>query len=316
MVNAVAALIAERTSRAVQLRRFVPPILGHGSMPERLVLASLGSYLAVFGLLLSFGRPGLGIGQGFYLPIALVALATGATWGAAAGVGAILLYEAGLLIPGHSTWSAVVAAPTGIRLASYVVAGATVGYFSRRGRAMLAASLHVLDDLLDLAKRDHLTAAFTGRGFESAINRRLATAAPFALLVGELSEQQKQALSRGRPGHDDRIREIGRLIARHLDQADEFARVGETSFAVLTSAGTPARARNDGVSLENALHAAGRELSFGWAFHPADGADVLALYGTAIERLHARQVVRGDWRPTATTAGLVEQLGAFQRAGR
>jgi GGDEF domain-containing protein len=282
-------------------------------MPERLVLASLGSYLGVFGLLIAFGRPGLGIGQGFYLPIALVALATGAVWGAAAGVGAILLYEAGLLIHGHASWSRVIAAPAGIRLASYVVAGTTVGYFSRRGRAMLSASLHLLDDLLDLAKRDHLTATFTRRGFEAAINRRLATAAPFGLLVGQPSEQQKHALRRGHSGHDERIRELSRLIASHLDQADELARVGETSFAVLTSAGTPTRARNDGVALENALHAAGRELSFGWAFHPADGADLLALYGTAIERLHARQFVRGDWRPTAATAGLVEQLDAFQR---
>jgi hypothetical protein len=72
---------------------------GSGSIPKRLVLASFAAYLSVFGLLLSFGQPGLGIGQGFYLPISLLALATGAAWGAAAGVGALVLYEAGLVIP-------------------------------------------------------------------------------------------------------------------------------------------------------------------------------------------------------------------------
>ena len=301
-------MTALRTSGPVTLAAPLRALIGSGSIPERLVLGSLVAYAGVFGLLLSVGRPGLGLGQGFYLPIALAALATGAMWGTAAGVGALVLYEAGLLIPGQITWSTVVAPATGIRLASYIAAGATVGYFAQRGRGMLAASLHLLDDLLALAKRDPLTATFTSRGFEAAINRRLSSAATFVLLIGELSENEKDALRRLRIGRDERVRALSRLIASRLDDVDEFGRFGEMCFAVLSPASTPAGARDKAVALENAMHAAGCELTFGWAFRPGDGTDLLTLHRAAIDRLHARQVVRGDWVPTPTSAGLVERL--------
>jgi len=283
------------------------------SIPQQLVLAAGLAYLGVFALLLFFGRPGLGIGQGFYLPIVLVALATSAGWGIAAGFGALLLYEAGLLIPGHASWSALIAVPTAIRLTSYLAAGAAVGYLARQGRGMLASSLHLLDDLLALAKRDHLTGTFTSRGFESAINRRLTAAAPFALLVGELSEQEGNALRHLHLGDGERVRELTRLVAGRLDTGDEFAHLGVTGFAVLTSASTLAQARDASVALETHAHAAGHELSFGWAFRPADGNDVLALHRAALRRLHARQFVRGDWKPTPTTSGLVDPLPAAHR---
>jgi hypothetical protein len=47
--------------------------------------------------------------------------------------------------------------PLGIRLASFTLAGFAVGYFARRGRQMLAESLHVLDDVLRIARRDVAT---------------------------------------------------------------------------------------------------------------------------------------------------------------
>jgi GGDEF domain-containing protein len=307
--------VYEKTGAAA-LGNHVRVFASSGSIPERLVLASFAAYLSVFGLLLSFGQPGLGIGQGFYLPISLVALATGAAWGAAAGVGALVLYEAGLLIPGHAAWNTVLAPPTGIRLASYAVAGITVGYFARRGRGMLAASLHLLDDLLGLAKRDPLTAAFTSRGFESAINRRLATTAPFALLVGEPCERAPRSLRRSHLYRDDRVRELSRLIGGHAGETDELAHLGEITFAVLTSASTPTQARADSVALENHMHTTGHRMSFGWAVRPADGTDLLALHRAALERLHARQIVRGDWVPTATTSGLVEQFDPARRKRR
>jgi len=306
-------MTAKRSSSGLDRARNLPFLAGAASIPQQLVFAAGLAYLGVFALLFFFGRPGLGIGQGFYLPIVLVALATSAVWGIAAGVGALLLYEAGLLIPGHASWSALVAVPTGVRLASYLAAGVAVGYLARQGRGMLASSLHLLDDLLALAKRDHLTGTFTGRGFESAINRRLIAAAPFALLVGELSEQEGQALRRLPLGGGERVRELTGLVASRLDTGDEFAHLGITGFAVLTSASTLTRARDASVALESHVHAAGYELSFGWAFHPADGNDVLSLHRAALQRLHARQVVRGDWKPTPATSGLVDPLPASHR---
>ena len=40
----------------------------------------------------------------------------------------------------------------------------------------------------------------------------------------------------------------------------------------------------------------------------ADGGDELSLLQAASERLHARRIVRGEWKPTAASAGLVDVL--------
>lgn len=94
------------------------------------------------------------------------------------------------------------------------------------------------------------TATFTSRGFESAINRRLATTAPFALLVGEPCEHAPPSLRRAHLDRDDCIRELSRPIGGHAGETDELAHLGETTFAVLTSAGTPTQARAGSVALE------------------------------------------------------------------
>jgi hypothetical protein len=49
-------------------------------------------------------------------------------------------------------------------------------------------------------------------------------------------------------------------------------------------------------------------MTFGWAAYPQDGKDALALFRAADERLYARKIVRGEWTPSAASAGLVEEL--------
>lgn len=43
----------------------------HRRHPKRLLIASALTYGGVFALLLAFGRPGLGIGEGFFVPVIL-----------------------------------------------------------------------------------------------------------------------------------------------------------------------------------------------------------------------------------------------------
>lgn len=119
------------------------------SIPQRLLIASALTAGGVFALLVAFGRPGLGIGEGFFVPVILAAAATSAPEGALAGAGALLLYE--LAIHGGLAWADFDNAPALTRFISYVAAGGVVGYLAQRVRRMLAQSLFVLEDLVELA---------------------------------------------------------------------------------------------------------------------------------------------------------------------
>ena len=120
------------------------------SIPQRLLLASALAYAGVFALLLAFGRPGLGISQGFYVAVILAAAATSAPAGALAGAGALVLYELGIR-HGGLAWSDFTYAGALTSLGGYVAAGVVVGFMARRGRRMLAQSFFVLEDLLEIA---------------------------------------------------------------------------------------------------------------------------------------------------------------------
>src|SRR5690242_11733634 len=121
------------------------------SIPRRLEATALLVYAVVFVLLVAFGRPGLGISQGFYLAIVLVGVAGGPLNGVAAGVLATLLCAIAGVTHGHTPLESL--EPLGIRLVAFTTAGLAVGYFARRGRQMLAESFHVLDEVLRLARR-------------------------------------------------------------------------------------------------------------------------------------------------------------------
>jgi hypothetical protein len=121
------------------------------SIPQRLLIASALTYGGVFALLVAYGRPGLGIGEGFFVPVILAAAATSAPEGALAGVGALLLYELAIHRQSGLAWTDFETAPALTRFISYVAAGVVVGYLAQRVRRMLAQSLFVLEDLVELA---------------------------------------------------------------------------------------------------------------------------------------------------------------------
>lgn len=282
-----------------------PQSLRDVSLPQRLMLASVVGFAALFALVLAYGRPGLGLGQCFYVPVVLAALATGPLVGSLAGVAAIVLYQAGLLLNATATWSSLDAANTPIRLISYVLAGATVGYFATQGRRMLADSLHVLDDLLDLSRRELVTASLTSEGLGHSIDRRIGASKPFGLLVGETVGRRKR---------DDELRRTARLLSAELHPDDQLARLSPTRFAILVGARSPGRARETSEHLERVLQAEGVPITFGWAVYPQEGNEALALFGAAVDRLQARRLIRGEWEPTAASAELVDELPAARYA--
>jgi hypothetical protein len=121
------------------------------TIPQRLLIAAAVTYGAVFALLVEYGRPGLGIGEGFFVAVILAAAATSPFLGAVAGLGALFLYELAIHHGSGLAWSDFTDAPALTRLACYVAAGVVTGFLARRLRLMLAQSLKMLEELSDLA---------------------------------------------------------------------------------------------------------------------------------------------------------------------
>ncbi|HKB94876.1 MAG TPA: hypothetical protein VKC62_11665, partial [Gaiellaceae bacterium] len=179
-----------------------------------------------------------------------------------------------------------------IRFASYVVAGTAVGYFAQRARRMLGESLGLLDELLGLARREVATGTLTTDGIAARIAARIEGGAPFALLVGDLGAASEATRRR-----------VARSLAGVLFGDEDVAYVGG-KLTVLATAPAVDHAPARAAQLERALEADGRRTTFGWAFHPADGDDALALFGAASERLQERRLALGEWQPATVVAEL------------
>jgi GGDEF domain-containing protein len=270
------------------------------SVPEQLMLTSGLAYAMTFAALLTFGRPGLGVGQVFYLPIILVALANGPFVGAAGGVLGLVLFFLARLLAGDMGWHDLFTAPLEIRLVSFVVVGATVGYFASRARRMLSDSLVVLEDLLVLARRDLATGASTGRRFLSELERLVSQRASFAVLVGELQGDDRRSLLR----NDRELRDVISAVATQLGPSGEVARIGSSQLAIAIPSRDGRGLHGAAGDLERALEDSGHSITFGWAVYPGEGDDALSLVQAANERLYARRAARGEWSPTPESSGL------------
>lgn len=130
---------------------FAHRVLAGITVPQQLLIASAVTYGVVFALLLEYGRPGLGVGEGFFVAIILAAAATSPALGALAGLGALFLYELAIHERTGLVWDDFDHAPALIRLVSYVAAGVVTGFLARRLRLMLAQSLSALEELADIA---------------------------------------------------------------------------------------------------------------------------------------------------------------------
>jgi diguanylate cyclase (GGDEF)-like protein len=241
------------------------------------------AYATVTAAFLVVERPGLGIGHFYYVPIALIAFASGPLWGATAGTVATVLYSAGIIINPFLP-STLQFEETVIRLLTFVSLGVLIGVFAQRNRALV-------DQLTRLADRDSITGLPNTRAFQDAIERRLGASVPFGLLVGDIDEL-RALNSDGREHGDDALRRLADRLLSTRRADDDIARVGGDEFAVLARLdGTDARTL--ALRMEKAVRLSGQSVTFGWATFPQDGENALALYRAADERLYARKMAGG-----------------------
>jgi diguanylate cyclase (GGDEF)-like protein len=269
----------------------------HAAQRTRLLLLlSAGGYAVVSAGFVVGERPGLGLGHFFYLPIALLALATGPRRGAAGGVLAAVLYFAATAANAHVP-TVIQWESTLIRLVMFTGMGALIGWYASSKRTLV-------DELEQLAARDELTGLPNTRSFEAAIERRFEDRKPFALLIGDVDALGAVNGAEGREGGDEALRRLADLLAAAKRPGDEVARVGGDEFAVLAPCdGEDGRAL--AFRLERILAAAGQTMTFGWSTYPREGRNALALYRAADERLYARKLARG-YRRGQTTLKLLQ----------
>jgi diguanylate cyclase (GGDEF)-like protein len=254
-----------------------------------LVCAS-ASFAIIFLAFIVYEQPGLGLAHFFYLSVALTAMATGPRLGAAAGIAATMLYVCGVLLNSNIPSTEVLTGSTAIRLVTFVSIGALIGQFASRNRAMV-------DELRILAERDVLTGLPNTRAFEAAITKRLETGRPFALLLADMDALKELNQEAGPSAGNEALRRVADRLSRSLAAEDQIARVGSDEFAVLASVATLDEAAELSTRLEWVLSSQGTKATFGWAVHPQEGENALAIYRAANERLYARKVMRGYLRP-------------------
>ena len=285
----------------------LPKRLGQVWLPRRLEFTAAAGFAVVFTLLFVSG-PGFGLGQLFFLPILLVALAGDRRAGIVAGVVASILYVVAMVARAPTPMDSLLSSRVALHMVSYVAAGAIVGTFAGRARSLLGESLDMLDVLLALTHRDVGSGALNPDGLDAALAQRLGRAWPFALLVGELEPAADDLARSEAGGHDELVREAVLVLSSGLSPRAEVARAGPTRLIVLAPATSRQIAREAAGEAERALEENDVRATFGWAFYPAEGTDGISLLQAASERLYARRIVRGEWSPTAVSAGLVDEL--------
>ena len=250
-----------------------------------LLSAAAVLYPLIFATFLIVEKPGLGLGHFYYLPIALIALASGPAWGAGAGVFSTGLYALGVVLNPRLPTYDVLTASTSIRLVTYTVVGVLVGWFAHNNRVLV-------DRLRVAAERDFLTGLLNTRAFDAALSTRLELGQPFGLVLGDMDNLKEVNDTEGHAVGNDVLRRASEIIARELEEHDELARIGGDEFAVITSVPGTEAVRALCSRLTAALAAEGMSMSFGWGVCPRDGDSSLLLYRAADERLYAQKLIR------------------------
>lgn len=264
------------------------------------------SYVAVLSGFIAFEMPGRGIGHFYYVPIALAALATGPVVGAVAGTVAAVLWSVGAVVAPGLPYADFPLLSSSIRLLVFTGVGLLIGAYASRNRSLV-------EELARLAERDQLTGLPNTRAFEAAISRRLDQARPFALLVGDT--KQIDDLTSPTDGADA-LRRLAERLTAALRADDEIARLGATSFAVLSACDEHDEAARIAARIERIVSGGGPQITFGWSVYPQDGENALSLYRAADERMYARKLIRDRAAGDATPRDLYAPPIAAARAPR
>jgi diguanylate cyclase (GGDEF)-like protein len=250
------------------------------------LFGATAAYAVTFVGLLFVESPGLGIGHFFYLPIAVVAIVSGWRGGATAGVVATALYTVAVVANANLPTLDLLTVSTPIRLVTYVLTGALIGWFAEQNRELI-------DRLEVLVTRDRLTGLPNARGFEVEVDKRFAAQEPFAILLGDLDGLRELNSEDGHGEGDLVLVKLADTLGRMLGPEERIARVGGDEFAILATARGKDAAGERAHRLEQRLTEHGLAVTFGWAAYPDEGSNALGLIRIADERLYARKLVRG-----------------------
>jgi diguanylate cyclase (GGDEF)-like protein len=250
-----------------------------------LLLASAVLYPAIFVAFLAVERPGIGIAHLFYFPVAMIALAAGPYWGAAAGAGATSLYALGIVVNPRFPLAELFAVSTPIRLVTYASMGALVGWFAHSNRDLA-------EQLQSAEEHDFLTGLLNTRAFDAIVSAKAELGRPFGLILGDVDNLREINDNEGHAVGNDLLRRVGHVLACNLPSQDRVARIGGDEFAVITSAPGTDAVRAVCSRLTAALADEGLSMSFGWAVCPRDGNSPLLLFRAADERLYAQKLIR------------------------
>jgi diguanylate cyclase (GGDEF)-like protein len=242
-------------------------------------------YPAIFVCFLAVERPGVGIAHLYYFPIAMIALAAGPYWGAAAGLGATALYAGGIVVNPRFPLAELFSTSTPIRLITYTSMGALVGWFAHSNRALV-------DQLHAAEENDFLTGLLNTRSFDAALTARVELGRPFGLILGDVDNLKAINDQEGHAVGNDLLRRVADILRRNLPAQDQLARIGGDEFAVISSAPGAEAIRAVCSRLTAKLAEEGLSMSFGWAVCTRDGDSSLLLYRAADERLYAQKLIR------------------------
>lgn len=255
------------------------------ALNRRVVLGiAAAAYLGVLAAFVFFETPGLGIGHFFYIPVCLVALVTNEMLGAAAGVLATAIYTIAIEVTPRVPSATALTGTTGIRLITYVLVGALIGFYASRNRVLVAR-------LTDHAGRDFVTGLANARRFDEELARYCSARAHFALVLADVDGLKTLNDIHGHAAGNSALRRIGETLGQHADPGDVVARIGGDEFALLTSM------PNDQLAaftsrVNRTLGAEELSVSFGITVAPEDGETTAELFHKADDRLFAAKMVR------------------------
>jgi diguanylate cyclase (GGDEF)-like protein len=250
-----------------------------------LLATSVALYPSILGAFLLAERPGVGIGHFYYVPVAMIALASGPAWGVLAGLVATGCYSLGIVVNPHLPPSDVLTAGMSIRFVTFTSMGALVGWYAHSNRQLT-------DRLRVAEERDLLTGLLNTRAFDAALSARAKLGKSFGLVLADMHRLKEINDREGHAVGNDLLRRAADILSRKLEYGDQIARVGGDEFGIITAAPGNDAVRAICGRLTAALHEQGLSASFGWAVCPGDGDTALLLFRAAEERLYAQKLIR------------------------